>query len=288
MRINHIKKYPLMQIYAALNQLIKDRNEYITDMLDRIGFLVNIDNYYMFQPVEIENKSITRFERVHPINYKRPKIKIILPEEITKLNKDHINIQKIIEEIKSKFNAASNGNKTYKIYNDFFIIIQRLEKFISRDLLLKYVLEHIIDSELYSKKELINYIFYNKLDKFELMIKKYLEQFILDNGKERGIMFLDDGGFQLEIFEEEGIRRAQPTEIKRLEKNIREKGIKLDKMNDIIGFMGIIKEQGGKEKYVIFKIKDLLEKRSSGARCDQISRKIRIMDFLNKILFAFK
>ena len=55
-------------------------------------------------------------------------------------------------------------------------------------------------------------------------------------------------------------------------------------MNDIIVFIGIIKEQVGKEKYVIFKIKDLLEKRSSGARCDQISRKIRIMDFLNKII----
>ena len=55
-------------------------------------------------------------------------------------------------------------------------------------------------------------------------------------------------------------------------------------MNDIVGFMGIIEGQSKKEKYVIFKIKDLLEKRSVGARCDQISRKARIMDFLNKII----
>ena len=97
-------------------------------------------------------------------------------------------------------------------------------------------------------------------------------------------MFLDDTGFQLEIFDKKELRRAKPTEIQRLENNIRQKGIKLDQMSDIIGFMGVVEGQGNQEKYVIFKIKDLLEKRSSGARCDQISRKIRIMDFLNKII----
>ena len=51
MAINRIKKYPLIQIYAALNQLITDKNEYISDILGRNGFLVNIGEYYMFQPI---------------------------------------------------------------------------------------------------------------------------------------------------------------------------------------------------------------------------------------------
>ena len=43
-------------IYPILKNLQK--NEYITDMFGRIGNLVNIDTYYMFQPLEIDNKQI--------------------------------------------------------------------------------------------------------------------------------------------------------------------------------------------------------------------------------------
>ena len=40
--INTPKKYPYVQIYAALTQLIEDKNEYIIDKYDRTGHLINI------------------------------------------------------------------------------------------------------------------------------------------------------------------------------------------------------------------------------------------------------
>ena len=69
--INAVKNYPLDQIYSALNYFIQEKNEYLIDMLGRIGILVNIGEYYLFQPVELENSHITQFERSTPIDYKR-------------------------------------------------------------------------------------------------------------------------------------------------------------------------------------------------------------------------
>ena len=47
-RIRHVKNYPKDQILFALNQLIKDKNEYLVDMFDRIGRLKNTSDYYFF------------------------------------------------------------------------------------------------------------------------------------------------------------------------------------------------------------------------------------------------
>ena len=87
--INLIRAYPLMQIYSALNQMIVDKNEFITDKYSRTGNLINIGEYYMFQPSEIKAHNISTFERNKPIDYKRSKllIKIDEPKEIIPLQK---------------------------------------------------------------------------------------------------------------------------------------------------------------------------------------------------------
>ena len=69
--VTAIKNYPLDQIYSALSYLINDDNEFIMDPLNRIGRLVNVGDYYMFQPVELTDKHISRYERVtpNPVSY---------------------------------------------------------------------------------------------------------------------------------------------------------------------------------------------------------------------------
>ena len=64
------KEYPLVQIYSALTQLIEDENEFISDRYGRNGRLVNIGEYYLFQPIELKNKNISIFDRSVPIDFK--------------------------------------------------------------------------------------------------------------------------------------------------------------------------------------------------------------------------
>ena len=63
----------------ALNVLITDKNEYLVDMLNRNGRLVNIGDFYLFQPIELDNKHISSYERRVPIDVKIPKLTITLP-----------------------------------------------------------------------------------------------------------------------------------------------------------------------------------------------------------------
>ena len=59
----------------ALDILINDDNEFLVDMLGRNGRLVNIDKFYMFQPVEFDSSAkLSMYERKHPIDFKPKKI----------------------------------------------------------------------------------------------------------------------------------------------------------------------------------------------------------------------
>ena len=75
-RLIHDREYPLAQIYAALTILVDTDTEYITDTYGRSGRLVNIGDYYLFQPIELMDKHITLFERSVPMQFKHDKLKI--------------------------------------------------------------------------------------------------------------------------------------------------------------------------------------------------------------------
>jgi hypothetical protein len=78
------KPYPYVQIYAALSLLIDDNNEFIVDKYGRNGRLVNIGEYYLFQPIELKDKHISIFERSMPIDYKHEMIELNINESILK------------------------------------------------------------------------------------------------------------------------------------------------------------------------------------------------------------
>ena len=72
------KPFPTVQIYAALSQLIYDKNEYIIDFYGRTGHLINIGEYYLFKPSELNfnNSSLTAFNISTPVDNKFTSIKI--------------------------------------------------------------------------------------------------------------------------------------------------------------------------------------------------------------------
>ena len=80
--INILKTYPLIQINAALTQLIDDKNEYITDKYGRLGHLINLGEYYIFQPIELTDDNISIYDRSVPIPYKRDKLVYSVGEKI--------------------------------------------------------------------------------------------------------------------------------------------------------------------------------------------------------------
>lgn len=61
--INIIRRYPLEQINAALQQLVEDKNEFVSDRYNRLGNIVNIGDLYLFQPLELMQKHISASQR---------------------------------------------------------------------------------------------------------------------------------------------------------------------------------------------------------------------------------
>lgn len=110
--INVIREYPIIQINAALNQLIEDTGEYLNDKYGRIGKLINIDNYYLFQPLELLSNNISLFERSVPLNYKHSNILFGLSkieednfseeDKYSEEEKDEIDIEDREKQIKNK------------------------------------------------------------------------------------------------------------------------------------------------------------------------------------------
>jgi hypothetical protein len=96
-KINIPRAYPLVQIYAALTQLVEDSSEFITDKYGRTGYLVNIGEYYLFQPSELNNQKISIFDRSVPIDYKPDSIKFDIKRDVMREVIDVRNIQDFAE-----------------------------------------------------------------------------------------------------------------------------------------------------------------------------------------------
>ena len=185
--INITKPYPIEQIFYALTFLIKNKNEYLVDRYGRMGNLVNKENYYVFQPIEITDENISIYERTAPVDYKRDSVALEIPKEIQKVAdikydvEDSIkNIEPqeknshetIINTITEKFETAfsserviiETGEKNW--YKHASRVIEHLQIVyqVPLDNIKTYVFEHIMDMMLLSDKlTLISYI-YNIID----------------------------------------------------------------------------------------------------------------------------
>ena len=177
--INAVHRYPLVQINSALNKLIYDNYEYITDKYGRVGNLINIGELYLFQPLELTNNKISSFHRSAPIEFKHDKLVF----KVTKTDIEDIPSPQITKPTKkavsaspSSKSAIANSAKKYRdllwknmIRNfdksiteqtimrgekDWYIhasaIIMMMEQFgIDKNVLHQFVIEHILESLLY-------------------------------------------------------------------------------------------------------------------------------------------
>ena len=80
--LDTLDKYPRTQIFAALTLLVEDPKQEILDKYSRPGHLVNIGDYYLFQPSELNNPRISLFERSTPVDQKFEMLNLVIKPNI--------------------------------------------------------------------------------------------------------------------------------------------------------------------------------------------------------------
>jgi hypothetical protein len=190
--INIPKEYPRTQIFAALTKLIEDKNEFIVDKYGRNGRLINIGEYYLFQPIELRDNNISIFDRMVPIDYKHEMINFEIKEDIkkpaiTKVDDvikngemDFEEKEKEIKEQKEKINMKAKEiikqfESDMQLTNEYFmkpfgsrvergddnwykhcgIILQKINKTynnLNNEMLKGFVIAHMIELLMYEEK----------------------------------------------------------------------------------------------------------------------------------------
>ena len=200
------KEYPYVQVFSALTQLIEDENEFITDRYGRNGRLINIGEYYLFQPIELRDKNASIFDRSVPVDYKHDMIEFEIKKNIGKQGKDKRNAnkyiiedvnpltflegKKLIDEMKVNFQKTQDFNKpNQKVprgdddwYKHCGVVLKKIAKEYpeSKDYLMNFIIYHMLELLLYDEKlEVMNYLYSLTnitTGTFEWFSKEYFEK----------------------------------------------------------------------------------------------------------------
>ena len=303
------KVYPLVQKYAALTQLIEDNNEFIVDKYGRTGHLINIGEYYLFQPNELNFKNVSIFDRSVPLDYKHETIKFEIKNNISEnvlreIKEEETNIssgKSILDSLQEKYDLAVQFQQKDSVvkrgddnwYKFCGIAIRRLtEGGMKENILDELLVDHLLDSLLFSeKKEVIQYLYSNDIEEntFQEKAMNYFRRNTIifqnkfnSNSTTSILLYNINEKEEILIFANGSWQKAEPEDIRELLEaaNVRDKWIiKNQKLNNLIGFMGYEKQN----RYLVFKIKDMKSKRNSGARCDE-GGKAKTLKMLNEVV----
>lgn len=304
--INIPKPYPLVQIYAALTQLVEDSSEFITDKYGRTGYLINLDEYYLFQPSELNNNNISIFDRSVPIDYKNnsalitiSKKKDVVPVSEMKEPDEDIELggNIIVQNLKKQFtlaiDSARSGDKIQRGDEDWYkhcgIAMKKMIKDgFKQNILLECLIDHIVDMIPFEEKlELYNYYyrFSERLNDiysentFEYMLRYALEKNIIKTARFSAVILYSTSKRHIMIWSKtlKTWINAEPEDEIDVGKEVTKKyGIKTEKFAHLVGFVGF----EHKNRYLVFKVKDMKSLRNKGARCDESvkSKKIQILN----------
>lgn len=292
--LQYEKQYSLQQINVALNKLVEDKSEIIEDRYKRAGRLINIGDYYMFQPLELDNNNISLFERSRPVEYKRDKLILEIEKDTQEPEASTGNIDELLQNINTLFEMAFTehvkGKKSEKNwYKNASNAIIRLEKAgMKRELTRQFILEHIWDTlPANDKLQILNHIYSQdrrKLKGLPWFLNKIIERKTLTIKSRSGIYLAEGSDVVLYVWDGELWKKGEKTDndefIKPYAKNV---GDLIRNLNTIYGFIIPFKET----QEMIFKTKVRDQKRQSGARCDQASKKESVKT-LNAILSGVK
>ena len=338
--INVVKKYPDEQIYYALSQFIDNKNEYLIDKYGRSGYLINKEEYYAFQPIEITSELISMYDIIVPVDYKRESIFIELPkteEQIKAMGEpvktlEYVKTGEPLESLEPvKTVEYVKPDTDIPVLNTYDEIVNELDEIlaslfkddeddeddekeaketdwyfhaknvihalnarhgISNLYIRKYTIHHYLDClPVKSKVALISRL-YNEIDGLytdtENQMKAYFDTKILRFKSLTGIVLSEQGDYKfyvknIDIENPTLWNEARPTEVIKLKSVLQESSpnlvISRERIHPLFGFMSVFKKQD-----VVFKIKDLTQKRNNkGSRCDNLT-KTEIIKRINTVL----
>jgi superfamily II DNA or RNA helicase len=318
--INITKQYPIEQIYFAITYLIDNNNEYLVDKYGRLGNLINSGDYYLFQPSEITDQNATIYERTNPVDYKRSRIFMALPNEnITSQTDATIvdrestetdeNIYETYNQLITNFDvtlsAATNPDQPFESqskwtwYMHASRVIAHMENVhrFSLEMSRSYIIYHIIDTlELKKKLILLKVMFdpeWISKNELEDIIKEYFVGSIMNVENRQGMLMTDQqNNIILYVKKQESVNdwdEAQPTDyeintsdLPNINFGNKIKGM-ITHTENIARYLGFF--SCFKKKEIIFKIKDMSQtgnKQYKGSRVDQ-SGKDPVIKLLNDI-----
>lgn len=317
--LNSVRTYPLAQINMALSQLVDDANEYITDKYGRVGHLVNVGDYYLFQPIEINDKHASVYERSVPLNFKHESVIYPLGEQVTNdyshveqgsqiisqttsTPADHppprdvadVHALNVIQKIKETYAIATSIiEKPAKTQEEWYYYTGKVMRTLTENPLYnvtiqdlhRLIIENMIEHLNYiDHMSILNYMLVEDriLDEVENMIKMYYELQMLRRkvvgrraksgvlSEDRALLIyrpLNAKGLQLVVMRhgETVWRDAEPEDERDFSKLMAERQESLiGALSAVVGFVAVFKKE-----FFVFKVKNMLNKRDKGARCDQ-------------------
>ena len=301
--INVVKTYPEDQIDFALSRFINNKNEYIYDEYGRSGYLINKDDIYAFQPIEITDEEASVFDRSLPIDYKRSNLQLELEkpkiEDLAAIPEESSNESDVVmglyNQTLEKLNAnmdnieKSNLNKEAKKLlkeTDWYVNLGYVKDIMTNNhnidnaLLSKYATYHFLDTlELNERLNILRYYYSGEKDSFDVN-EKYIQQYFTEKVvKVRGynaIFFSNDkeeDEDNKKIFIQDNDNKwiwsnALPTDrIETLKQSVPFSTISLNSLNRLFGFMNLFKGE------IIFKTFDKMNKSNKGSKCSNEAKR---------------
>ena len=305
--VNVIKQYPLTQIYSTLTNLVSNKTEFIYDKYGRRGHLINKGSLYAFQPIEINDESITVFERKVPVEYKRPMVAMEGRKEFTQKTTENLKMEGLFIEdyttlIQQMARNLTDASSVHKItssdqnwYRHASRVVNHLQAIheIGLDRLHEFIVEHNIDFLMPKEKLILVNHFYNKINdpsKFnalEKTIKKYLDTKMITLKNKTGILIADTNKTNMYIQdgENETWKIAEPEDLRNFERaGLIKEALEENpnNFNKIIGFIDMFRN--GKE--MVYRVKDLSQMQNNvGTRISgQTPGKRVLIGYLNNIV----
>jgi hypothetical protein len=306
-QVNILSTYPIEQILFLLSRFVNNKSEYVFDRYGRFGYLIQRGKYYVFQPIEISDERISMYDRIRPVEWKRDKFAVEYPSTFRHLNNvptssteattQPVNVSQTtgeqvvlqihnhIEDAKRTDLKVKSEDKDWYKNASKVLLLLKVEYGIPEERLLKYMVEHAIESlGLEEKLALLKHV-HNKTvftvdPVVETLAANYFNRWKMPaNNGSVGIYLSDKESNYLYVYEpDNGWRRGE--EVDMADFNTSKYDVDKRALNRVIGYMLNFKDQD-----MSFYYKDItLQRNRRGRRCDRSGGKAPIYETLNLLL----